>query len=246
MKRLWLLVALLWPLIAGAEPVILRPGAEGLDLSRYDVKNRGPRFIVSGGQLQLHTPKVQPDLMPRTLVKANFRYVGSSSLGVRLEDGTNQEYYCPGRLSSALGMTEWLTETSVCIGVYQGAEGRLAVVSAFPGTVVSLPEHGLKVPLGWSKISPAGASELVLRSPVGESFLCVVPTEPAVFLSATAATATGDGLKVYQDESSPWRVATWHTSERTFALVCPVQDFAVMLEMFREYVELLVAGGVGA
>ena len=238
-------VALLLPMGGPAQPVILPPGAEGLDLSRYDAKNRAPTFSLAGSQVQLHAPRLKPDLMSRTLVKGSFRYVGANSLGVRLEDGTSQEYYCPGRLISALNMTEWLSDTPMCVGVYRGAEGRLAVVSAFPQTLVDRPESAVKVLLGWTPISPAGAPQLVLRSPVGESFLCVVsgPLDPQVVLAGKPVLPTprGDNLKVYRDDASPWRVATWPTPQRTFALVCPDQDFAVLLEMFRDYVEMQAA-----
>ncbi len=217
---------MLLPLSVLAQPIILPRGTEGFDLSHYDVKNRAPALRQTGDLLQIQAPKIKPDPMPRTLVRGYFRYVGASNMGVRLEDATTHEYYCPGRLMTALKMTEWISDTPVVIGVYAGAEGRQGVVSAFP-------ESPLDVLLGWTRISPPAAPELVMRSPVGESFVCSASghLQPQVVLSTgpVAARPAADGLQLYEQASSDWKVATWYMAERTYALVCPTQDFEVML-----------------
>lgn len=235
MRQLAALLLFLTLTAAAQPPVILPPGAEGLDLKSYDAKRRAPTFQINGTSVSVSVPLVKPETLPRTLKRGEFRYVGVSALGIRHESSQTTEYYCPGRLIKALKMEEWSNGTPVVIGAYEGAEGKPAVVSLMPETVT--PYREVSVPTGWTVVSPPAATELILRSPLGDSFACICPgrTERVLFSGQAAQPAEQDGLAVYQQSGSDWRVAVSRRATGLYMLVAPAQDYSILLESLGSY-----------
>lgn len=198
-------------------------GSEGLDLKSYDARSRAPSVTPT----ELKVPLAKPDKLPRTLQRGVFLSVGATALNLKFEDGTSREFYCPTRLITALKMTEWPSGTPVVIGVYQGFEGKASVVSLMPEV---LAETGF--PAGWTRVSPPDAPP-VLRSPLGESFVCLCPDPPARVLFAGQASppTTAGELQLYEPLSSEWRVAAF----KNRVLVAPAQDYPILLESLSNY-----------
>jgi len=221
-----------------AQPPVFAPtGAEGIDLKTFDARRRAPTFRFDQAGVTVQVPLARPEKLPRTLQRVEFRYVGVSSLGVRHQDGSSREYYCPGRLIKAHKMEEWLSGTPMVIGSYEGAEGKPAVVSLLPETLTPLPDRPFSTPTGWSLISPTQARELVLRSPTGDCFACICPAahETVVFDGQTVAAISQAGLNLYEQADSDWRVVCCRRPDALYILVVPTQDYPVMLESLSSF-----------
>ena len=205
--------------VGWAQPVFLPNGAEGLDLKSYDARNRAPQLKHEPGLTVLQVPLAKAEALPRKLQRAEFRSVGQTALNVKQGEET-REYFCPSRLTKALNMEEWLSGTPILMGVYAGYEGKPAVVSLMPETM-----NGV-APTGWTPLS-----EQVYRSPMGDSFVCLLPAGEVrvMFAGQSGQGIVEDGLIVYGQ--SEWRVAVG----RQRALVAPVQDFPMLLESLKSF-----------
>lgn len=198
---------------------------------------RAPTFVFNPDGVTVQVPLAIPERLPRTLERVEFRSVGSSLLRVSHQDGSTREYYCPGRLIKAHKMQEWVSGTPMVIGIYAGAEGKPAVVSLMPETLTPLPERSLSVPTGWSLISRAQAPEVILRSPVGDSFVCICTDSPVqvLFAGQQAPALSQAGLNSYQHPGSDWRVACSRRPDAAYFLVAPAQDYPVLLESLSSF-----------
>lgn len=227
-----ILCLILWLTRFGwGQPIFLPAGAEGLDLKSYDVKNRAPGLKTDQGVATIRVPLSRPEKLPRALQRAEFRSVGPAELSV-IQDQQARKLYCPSRLINALKMDEWLSGTPIVMGVYSGYEGKPAVVSLM---AESLNEKSL--PASWMQLSKPEVPELILRSPLGDSFVCLMPMgqERVLFAGQPGQSSSEEGVTVYQSADSDWRVAVSRKGEFLRVLVAPVQDFPVLLDSLKSF-----------
>ena len=229
MRKLILLL-LLFTRAACAQPVFLPNGAEGIDEKSYDIKNRAPAVQIAQGLATIQVPLLKPEKLPRTLQRAEFRSVGMTNLNVK-QDGEAREFYCPSRLVKALKMEDWLSGSPIVIGVYGGFEGKPAVVSLMPESLSG------KSPYGWTALSKPDAPEQIYRSPVGDSFVCILPASQlrVLFGGQPGQASQEAGFTIYQQAGSEWRVACARRDDTLRVLVSPAQDFSVLWESLSSY-----------
>jgi hypothetical protein len=225
MLKFAMLLLLLLAQAGWTQPVFLPNGAEGIDEKSYDVKNRAPVVTITQGLATIQVPLLKPEQLPRTLQRAEFRSVGMTTLNVKLGEET-RGFYCPSRLVQALKMEEWLSGTPIVIGVYGGFEGKPAVVSLMPEILDG------KAPYGWKALN-----EQTYRSPLGDSFVCILPAiqERVLFAGQPGQANIEAGLTVYQQAGSDWRVACSRRDDALRVLVSPAQDFSLLFESLSSY-----------